>query len=310
MIEVVCLNPAMDRTHYIENFQMGAINRSERVEVMPGGKGVNVARFLKTIAPETAVRITGFAGGRVGQFVRDGCIERGIVDGFIRIVDSTRVCVIMVETDRFTVLNESGPRITPDELSSLRNTVSTTPQLALISGSAPPGIPDSYYAELVLKYKELSVPVFVDANGPLLVKAVLAGPTLLKINEFEFAQLVGSERLLSRAELIEHSKEFFGYGTKTVIITLGDQGALIVTQNEVAVIESLPVVVANTVACGDAFYAGLALGFVEGLPIIQATVYATATAALKAENFAPIITAPLKFAEYCSRVVIKSYTQQ
>lgn len=306
MIEVVCLNPAMDRTLYATHLQVGGVNRAERVVVMPGGKGLNVARFLKTLDPGTAVRITGFAGGHVGQFIIDGCYEQGIDAGFVRIADATRVCMIMVDGDCFTVMNEPGPQVTRDELNSFRQ-LSGTPQLALISGSAPHGIPDSFYKELVETYRERGVSVFVDASGRLLAEAVLAGPTLLKINEFEFAQLVGSTSPLSQNDLLAQSKQFFTYGTRAVIVTMGERGSLVVTPSEVAHIDSLPVAAANTVACGDAYFAGLALGFIQGLSSIQAAVYATAAAALKAENFAPVISAPLQFKEYCSRVVSKTY---
>ena len=62
MIITVTLNTAIDKTLSVPNFRLGRRHRTVEQTTMPGGKGVNVARVLKTLgAPVIA---TGLTGGR------------------------------------------------------------------------------------------------------------------------------------------------------------------------------------------------------------------------------------------------------
>jgi fructose-1-phosphate kinase PfkB-like protein len=64
MIITVTLNTAIDKTLSVPNFRLGRRHRTVEQTTMPGGKGVNVARVLKTLgAPVIA---TGLAGGATG----------------------------------------------------------------------------------------------------------------------------------------------------------------------------------------------------------------------------------------------------
>ena len=65
MILTVTLNTAIDKTLAVPNFRLGRRHRTVEQTTMPGGKGVNVARVLKTLgAPVIA---TGLAGGATGH---------------------------------------------------------------------------------------------------------------------------------------------------------------------------------------------------------------------------------------------------
>ncbi|MEJ2350115.1 MAG: hypothetical protein P8Y03_10050, partial [Anaerolineales bacterium] len=57
-IATITLNPAIDQTVSIPNFQAGKVNRVQHSQSDPGGKGVNVASFLADFGFPIAV--TGF----------------------------------------------------------------------------------------------------------------------------------------------------------------------------------------------------------------------------------------------------------
>ena len=61
MIITVTLNTAIDKTLAVPNFRLGRRHRTVEQTTMPGGKGVNVARALKTLGQP--VIATGLAGG-------------------------------------------------------------------------------------------------------------------------------------------------------------------------------------------------------------------------------------------------------
>ena len=98
MIVTVTLNTAIDKTLSVPNFRLGRRHRTVEQTTMPGGKGVNVARVLKTLgAPVIA---TGLAGGATGT---------RIVDQLTQLVRAQRL-----RPDRRGVAHEHG-RDRPDD---------------------------------------------------------------------------------------------------------------------------------------------------------------------------------------------------
>jgi ribokinase len=69
-------------------------------------------------------------------------------------------------------------------------------------------------------------------------------------------------------------------GVGTVIVTLGGDGALLVTADGVGHVPAFAVTAIDTTAAGDAFNAGLATGLAEGRPLTAAARFASAVAAL------------------------------
>ena len=61
MIYTVTLNPSLDYIVDVENLTVGAINRSTKEAIYPGGKGINVSIILSRLGAETTV--IGFKAG-------------------------------------------------------------------------------------------------------------------------------------------------------------------------------------------------------------------------------------------------------
>ena len=75
MIVTVTLNAAFDRTITVPNFQRGQRHRASAGLPLAGGKGINVARALKTLG--VPVVATGLAGGQAGLADRRAAHRRG-----------------------------------------------------------------------------------------------------------------------------------------------------------------------------------------------------------------------------------------
>ena len=60
MITAVTLNPALDKVYFIEDFQVGEMYRVGQMVESAGGKGVNVARIVKTLGIDSTA--IGFKG--------------------------------------------------------------------------------------------------------------------------------------------------------------------------------------------------------------------------------------------------------
>ena len=100
-----------------------------------------------------------------------------------------------------------------------------------------------------------------------LIEASLNRCNVLKINDEEFrtiAPMLGFAAAnfeLGARALIER------YGLKMVIVTCGEKGSLIVTQNELSQLETPKVEVVDTVGAGDSFTAALCVGLLQGKEI-------------------------------------------
>ncbi|HCY07233.1 MAG TPA: 1-phosphofructokinase, partial [Erysipelotrichaceae bacterium] len=64
MIITVTLNPAIDKTSYIEKLKLNSLNRINNLKIEIGGKGINVSKTLKSLNEETIC--LGFIGGYTG----------------------------------------------------------------------------------------------------------------------------------------------------------------------------------------------------------------------------------------------------
>ncbi len=76
MILCITPNPAIDRTLIVPNLALGKIHRAQQLIVAAGGKGLNVARAVRTLGGESLCM--GFAGGHPGHLLADLAQNEGI----------------------------------------------------------------------------------------------------------------------------------------------------------------------------------------------------------------------------------------
>lgn len=98
-------------------------------------------------------------------------------------------------------------------------------------------------------------------------------------NQVEASQLINfpvtNPETATKAAEVLHQR-----GVRTVIIKLGRQGAICLTEAETFAISAFPVEAVDTVGAGDAFNGGLAAALAIGMPLPQAVRQASAVAAL------------------------------
>ena len=57
----------LDKTIHVDRLERGTIQRALKMEMVAGGKGINVSRQLNRLGIKTVA--TGFLGGEVGSIV-------------------------------------------------------------------------------------------------------------------------------------------------------------------------------------------------------------------------------------------------
>ena len=112
MILTVTLNTAIDKTLAVPNFRLGRRHRTVEQTTMPGGKGVNVARVLKTLGQP--VIATGLAGGATGTRIVEQLTQLSVLTDFVRIREESRTNTAVIDptTGEQTEINERGPSVT------------------------------------------------------------------------------------------------------------------------------------------------------------------------------------------------------
>ena len=258
MIVTLTPNPSVDRTVSITDLQRGEVHRATASRIDPGGKGVNISRALTAHKAPTLAVLP--AGGPQGHLLAELLAEAGIAVSIVPIAGSIRANVALVEPDGTTTkINEPGPSLSGPELDALLAgavaTLAEQPSWLVGSGSLPPGVGDDLYAGLVRRCRDAGVSVAVDASGPPLRLAVAAGPDLIKPNLEELEELVGRP-LGSVGDVLTAALDLVDGGVATVVVSLGGQGALLVSPSVVAQAVAPVSAPLSTVGAGDALLAG------------------------------------------------------
>src|SRR3979490_1146676 len=95
MIITVTLHAAIDKTLAVPNFRLGRRHRAVEQTAMAGGKGVNVARALKTLG--MPVIATGAAGGPTGTRIIEQLTEDAILKVLLRNREESRTSTAVVD---------------------------------------------------------------------------------------------------------------------------------------------------------------------------------------------------------------------
>ena len=261
VIATYCLNPCLDKTVEVRSLKKGGLNRIASSRTDPGGKGINVARALKTLDVETCA-VCALPEKGSEEFLSLLSEEKLSVDsvstpGVIR----TNLKVHALEDGEITELNESGVPLSSHATEVIWEKVRmyrTQAEMHVLSGSLPPKASPATYYNLISELA--SAPVFLDASGEALLEGIKAKPMFVKPNRLEMEYVAGRE--LSRLEDIRSAAEkWVALGIRYVCVSLGSEGAMLATDAGCWYAPAMEVEANSTVGAGDAMVAGLILGW-------------------------------------------------
>ena len=180
------------------------------------------------------------SGGPEGHLLEDLLDAAGVAYASVPVRGSVRMNISVLEPDGTTTkLNEPGPDLSSAEVEAL---LATTLERAdgaeradwvVGCGSLPPGAPTDLYAALVTRVRERGGRIAIDSSGAPFAAAVAARPHLIKPNHEELAELVDHD-LPTLAHVRDAARELVAGGIDVVAVSLGADGALLVTADECA----------------------------------------------------------------------------
>lgn len=259
-------SPAVDRIYLVDAINAGEVNRARQVHSFLSGKGINVARNLRS-AGAAALAVTTLSDS-----------DRHLVgdDGLYRIVtvsQPTRVNTVLISRDGATTnVNERPHPLTEAEWGQLCAATSGVLQeraadWLVIAGSIPTrrgGRPGELSpAPLADAASAHGVRVCLDSGGHSLRTWLSDGfvPDLVKPNLAELSAAADRE-LVTVADAISAAHDLLDRGTSAVLASLGADGALLVTSTHQIWARAPRVDVVNTTGAGDAALAGFIADFV------------------------------------------------
>jgi 1-phosphofructokinase family hexose kinase len=282
VIVAIGMNPAMDRILIVPDFKVGETLKAESVAILPSGKATNVAAVMHQLG--VPVRFAGF----VGKPERDAYTNRlaGIPCEFAEVDGSTRIDTTIIDpvSGTETHVREPGFSVEPSEVDELIDRVIDglgPGDLVALSGSLPPGAPLNTYANIVGECRSKGIPVFLDSSGKAQRLSVEAIPHFMKPNRDELEEL-SEQQALNTHEMVSAARDLIDRGVEQIAVSLGSDGALLVTADEAwQGIAEAPQTV-NTVGCGDAFACGWISARIAGASVREQLAEALAVGAANA----------------------------
>lgn len=290
MIFCICLNPAVDMTCRMEHpFKAGGVNRLTEMMPFAGGKGVNVARFLRQFGADVCV--SGFLGGANGKVIEGVLEAEGAECSFTMVRGNTRCNRNIIDSSgSVTEILEGGPFVGPDQILNFMESFQDKldeAELLIISGSVPQSVPSDIYATMLKIASAKKVPAIIDTAGDSLRAAMSECPMMIKPNLSEFNAYLGKD-ISGRDDAIKAMDDLiYEKKASSVMLSRGKDG-IIYSNREIRICaEGIKLNAVNTVSCGDAAVAGYAYSYIRGADIKECVSRAllwSASAALKEES--------------------------
>ncbi len=286
MIYTLTLNPAVDRELTVPAIEYDMVLRAADWRVDVGGKGFNVSRMLMSLGtPSTALA---FAGGRSGELLRDGLEALGISTDFVWVDGDTRtnVSIITAAHDHYIKVNEPGPTVSVRDQTILVDKIKGLARPEdwwVLSGSLPPGVVETLYADAITGIQSLGAHVILDSSGAALRHGCEASPFLVKPNAEEAQSLTGLP-VGSLEQIVQAIAAVHRLGPAHVVISLGKQGAIFGNDRDVWLAAAPSIAEVNPIGAGDSMVGGLVWGLSQGQGLEQAMRWALACGAATASQ--------------------------
>jgi 1-phosphofructokinase family hexose kinase len=266
VITVGGFNTSVDKAMDLDELTPGSVHRVRAVHASPGGKGVHVALAVATLGEP--VCLVGLIDAAHRRLFEDALVARNVTFDAVESASGVRTCLAIHDRGgrRVTEVLEPGPDTDEPTREALRARFlarASRSSIAVLSGSAPRGFADGLYGELVRGLRSSGVRVLVDASGGLLRDALEARPFLVKPNRHEAEELAGAV-IEGPAAAATVARTLLARGPGLVVVSLGDAGAVAVSEGSAAHawvhVESAP----NPVGSGDCLLGGVAVALARG----------------------------------------------
>lgn len=257
-IVTLTINPSLDKSTHFTGLIAEQKIRCEKPRYDAGGGGINVSKAISKLGGNSTCIFT--SGGSTGEMLEELLVKEEIESIAIKTKNWTRENFIAFENTtkaqyRFGFPGNEFSDVEKEKI--LQTIIDLKTDYLVISGSLNEGLPSDFYKKIAAIAKESNVKVIVDTSGEALKKVLETGVYLIKPNIGELAKLIGVERL-ELPEVEKSAKKLIENGSaEIVVVSLGAEGAILVTKDETHLVKAPKVEKKSTVGAGDSMVGGL-----------------------------------------------------
>ena len=263
MIYTVTLNPSIDYIIETDKFKIGEVNRANKEELYPGGKGINVSLMLNELQVENTA--LGFLGGFIGEYIENTLASNGVNTEFIKLEKGFSRINLKIKNEVETEINGKGPHISEDNLQLLYKKIEKLKDedILVLCGSIPKSLSNTLYQDIISMVAKKNVKVIVDATSNLLLNTLKYNPFLIKPNIHELEEIIDKKKDCIDSTIF-YATKLKDMGAENVLISMGKDGALLIDSKGKIYLSNAPYGdVVNTVGSGDSMVAGFISGYLK-----------------------------------------------
>jgi 1-phosphofructokinase family hexose kinase len=257
-IVTITVNPALDKSAHFKGLVAEQKIRCEEPRYDAGGGGINVSKAISRLGGTSLAVFT--SGGPTGKMLEGLISKERIKHKAIEIQSWTRESFVGVDDNTNSQYRFSfpGPAITSAEKEEIIKTIrELKPKFLVVSGGLNKDLSIDFYQKIAEIAKKSDSKMIVDTSGEALEKVLETGVYMIKPNVGELAKLIGVERL-ELEEVNEAAKQIIAKGgAEIVVVSLGPQGAVLVTKDYYEFVPAPNVAKKSTVGAGDSMVGGM-----------------------------------------------------
>ena len=245
----------------------------------PGGPAANFA----CAASRLGVRVAALAevgSDEAGRVIINDFRKYGVDTSFIQFRPDSQTCFTVI------LVPPSGekaivvvPTFVPAYPTDLLTKAVSSAQLLYI-------MPQNFdhFFRIASIARMCGTPVMIDVEPTVAANRAILDRMLGVVSIVSFNKL-GFEATCGLVPTLSSARTLLSYGPEMVVVTLGAQGALAVSQNEEAMVSGYHVSAIDTTGAGDTFNAAFTAA--QNLPLSERLQFANATAALSTTGLGP-----------------------
>lgn len=262
------MNLAIDLFIETEEMRPFMVNRTKEDDIQANGKGVNVSLVLKMLDfPSTAL---GFSAGFTGKYIEDCLQKKQIQTEFIEVPGMTRINVFtqVNQTGEEYKLVNQGPEIPQAAVHNFLNQIRAlqAEDYLCVSGSLPRGMSPKVLVEISRICQEKEIHLIIDSSDQEVMDCLPYRPFLLKPNEEELSSWFGRKMVIDEDYFV-YGQRLVELGAENVLLSLGEEGAILFTKDRVIRGNSPKGKVVNTACAGDAMLGTFLAGYMNRRPL-------------------------------------------
>jgi len=266
-----------DLVSYMERMpRPGETVHGKRFATGAGGKGSNQAVAAARLGAD--VSFIGRLGGDVfANLAYEIWDAEGVNHDFVSRDEevATGVAPILVDSsgeNMIVVVLGANLRLRQRDIDAARERIAEADMLVIQREINLAIVPYALRTAKELGVKTILNPAPADGASPESIQLA----DILTPNEIELETLSGG----AFDDVASAARALLSRADQTAVVTLGAQGARIVTQEETSLTPTFAVEAVDTTGAGDSFNAALAVGLAEGMALGDAVRFANAAAAL------------------------------